>query len=382
MRIVLVVHEYPPIGGGGVAVKCLAAALADLGHAVAVLTVGAGREDDTDEKVRLIRLRVPPGAGDLPSVRSTLSFVRQAPGRLRALAKEFRPDVINSHFTFPAGFAVACARLPVPHVTMAVGADIHDPTRRISADNNPVIHWLVGRAIRHADALAALSGDIARRAEALFAGARPRVVHYAAEPLAPDLRTRVDLGVEENDFLIVSVCRLVRRKRLDVLLDAVAELRNRRVRVAIIGSGPLGEALKQQAAALGLGADVRFPGRVSEADKASWLKAADLFCLASEHEGLGLVYLEAMGAGLPVIASDVGGQCDILRDGMDGRLVPVGDADALAACLGGLVDDPARLGAMGSEARRRAAAFSPRETANGFVRLFEDVLAARAGGAR
>ena len=85
-------------------------------------------------------------AGKLSGMSSWLSFLRRAPGWLKRTVAEFEPDVINSHFVFPAGYVVVRSGLNLPHVTSVVGADIHDPTRKSSADRN----WLVRRYTRRA----------------------------------------------------------------------------------------------------------------------------------------------------------------------------------------------------------------------------------------
>jgi glycosyltransferase involved in cell wall biosynthesis len=137
-------------------------------------------------------------------------------------------------------------------------------------------------------------------------------------------------GLDPATRWIGSAGRLEPVKGHDVLLAAFAKLSDQEVRLAIAGDGSQRAALETQAAALGIGSRVRFLGHC--ADMASLLPAFDLFCLPSRAEGLPLSVLEAQATGLPVVASDVGGVREALCPATS-RLVPAGDADALAAAI-------------------------------------------------
>jgi glycosyltransferase involved in cell wall biosynthesis len=138
-------------------------------------------------------------------------------------------------------------------------------------------------------------------------------------------------------------------KRLDVLLDACAELPALRLR--LIGTGPEQSALAQAVSDRGLSAQVDMPGPV--ADPATALATADLYVLTSAAENCPLALLQAMACGLPVVASRVGGIPEVIRDGVDGVLVPPGDAPALVAAIRRLLADPEGARAMGARARAR-----------------------------
>jgi glycosyltransferase involved in cell wall biosynthesis len=138
------------------------------------------------------------------------------------------------------------------------------------------------------------------------------------------------------------------------LLDAVPLLRGNAT-VVLVGDGPQRRALERQAGRLGPDR-VRFQGFVAHTEVPAWLAAADVLVLPSIYEELGSVLLEAMAAGLPVVASAVGGIPDALGDA--GRLVPPRDPVALAAAVDELLDHPALAAQLGDAARRRATAFS------------------------
>ena len=174
---------------------------------------------------------------------------------------------------------------------------------------------------------------------------------------------------------LVFVGRLGRQKDVETLIAAVPHLRSD-VPVVIVGDGPLRGALEDQARRLGVADRVTFTGFVPHAQVPAHLRHADLLVLPSAYEELGSILVEALHAGLPVVASAVGGIPDIVRDGVTGRLFPVGDARALAAAADELVGHPVLLSAYAAAARRIA----PEYSWDGLARRVLDVY--RAAGAR
>jgi glycosyltransferase involved in cell wall biosynthesis len=120
---------------------------------------------------------------------------------------------------------------------------------------------------------------------------------------------------------------------------------------------------------------VTFAGQVSEERKWQLLQVADVYLSATMHEGFGLVYLEAMAAGLPVITYDEGGQVDFLSDGETGYLIPAGNEAALAAALTRALRCREKLREMGAANRRRAPAHRIEHCAAAYESLFQRVIA-------
>ena len=155
------------------------------------------------------------------------------------------------------------------------------------------------------------------------------------------------------------VCALRPEKGLPVLLDAFAKVRG--ANLLIVGSGPELASLESRARALGLGDACRFQPAV--ANTAEWLRAIDVFVLPSLSEALSNSLLEAMGCGCCPIASDVGGNPELVQDGVTGLLFPSGNADALAAKLRRVIDDAALRGRLANQAERCAHREFTRESA-------------------
>lgn len=158
---------------------------------------------------------------------------------------------------------------------------------------------------------------------------------------------------------VLTVARMYPRKRLGDLLHAAARLAGRLpgVRFRIVGNGPEGAALRALHGRLGLGTTVTFLGDVSAASLAVEYVNADCFCLPSAQEGFGIVFLEAMTAGLPVVACRAAAVPEVVADGVTGLLVPVRAPDALADALERVLMEPALAGRLGAAGRARVDAF-------------------------
>jgi glycosyltransferase involved in cell wall biosynthesis len=158
----------------------------------------------------------------------------------------------------------------------------------------------------------------------------------------PDARSRLRnrWSVPENSPLVMTVARLSREKGLETLLEAADAVRrkNSSVRFVLVGEGPLGETLAEQIRERHLQEHVRLAG--FQPDIPSMLSAADVFVLPSYMEGMPNALLEAFAAGLPVIASAVGGLCEAIDSERTGLLVPARDPLALASAISRLLEDP------------------------------------------
>ena len=168
----------------------------------------------------------------------------------------------------------------------------------------------------------------------------------AASPLTP-----ADLGLRPGLAVLGSVARFDPVKRLDALVEALQFSNRRDIALLLVGDGPEAARLRRRVAAAGLGARVVFAGWLD--DPARVYPLLDLYVAASTKEGLPLAVLEAMGAGLAVVATDVPGHRDVVAHGTTGLLVPPGDARALATAIGTLLDDPERRARMGRAGRAR-----------------------------
>lgn len=265
--------------------------------------------------------------------------------RILRRARRERPEILHTHLVhadFHALPAGRLARVPVLVSTKHGFNSFRDGKAFAAADR------AVGAL---ADVQVAISAGLARylgESEG-FDPASFEIVHYGivAGPEPPSLPAAPRLAI---------VGRLIPIKGHTVLLDAIARARERLpgLTLEIAGEGPLGPELERTAARLGLAEVVTFLGRVAPA--APVLERAEIVVVPSFGEGFGMVALEAMERGRPVIASAVGGLPEIVDDGSTGRLVPPGDTAALAEAIVGLAGDPALAASMGAAGRVRALA--------------------------
>jgi glycosyltransferase involved in cell wall biosynthesis len=192
-------------------------------------------------------------------------------------------------------------------------------------------------------------------------------------------KTRAALGVAPGDVLVLGLGALVERKGFDVLVDAVARLpasARAHLAVRVAGEGPSKDDLEARARRAGVTDLVRFLG--AREDVGDLLAAAEVYAQPSRAEGLGVATLEAMGAGLPVVASRVGGLAFSVLDGETGLGVPAGDVDALSEALERLIGDEGDRRRMGGAGRTRTAEqFHPDAMVAAYATLYREVLAAR-----
>lgn len=251
-----------------------------------------------------------------------------------------RADVLLGAWAYPdAASAVVLGRaFSKPVVVKVHGSDVNVIAQRAGARA-----WLT-RVLPHATMAVAVSKPLVGALEAL--GVPRDRIRYVPNGVDTELfhprpqdEARVKLGIDSNDPMVLFVGRLEPAKGIDELLAAIATVRasRPRTRFVLLGDGVSGDRVRE--VAQGAGGYVHAPGPRPLGEVADWLAACDVFCLPSHREGTPNVVLEALAAGRPVVATQVGGIPDIVDDAV-GRLVPPKDAPALSAALLDALDVP------------------------------------------
>jgi glycosyltransferase involved in cell wall biosynthesis len=292
---------------------------------------------------------------------------------VRRTVRRLRPELVHlacsrAHWVT----AFACLGMPRPVRVVTRRMDYPLRHRRLS-------RWLYGRAVHAAVAISA-----AVRREITTVGVPEAQVHLIHEGVPPEAfaevrqrreQARARLGIAPDRLVVLCAASLRPRKGQIHLVRAFAAVR-REVPAALLvlaGEGSERQALAALAERLGLGESVLLPGRVPTLD---CLAVADIACIPSLLEGLSVFSLEAMAAGLPVVASAVGGLTESVADGVTGLLVPPASPAELQTALLQLLRDPAlraRMGAAGPERVRQR--FSARGMAEKTETLYEVLLA-------
>jgi sugar transferase (PEP-CTERM/EpsH1 system associated) len=299
--------------------------------------------------------------------------------RLVALLRRIRPRIVHSRnwAAFDAVAAAYMARVPVV-IHGEHGREISDPegqnrrrngARRLCA---PII-----------DRFVAVSDDLRRwLVERLhIAGSKVTTIHNGVDlgrfSHQDQLESRVTVGIPASAQVIGTVGRLDPVKDQAGLIRAFARLASTRPQAMLViaGDGPCRGELEALVVALGLERRVRLLG--SRSDIPVVLGALDVFALPSIAEGISNTLLEAMATGLPVVATRVGGNPELVEDGRTGILVPVRDESALAAALDGYLDDGHLRTLHGKGARERVVQhFSLERMGHAYTELYTDLLAA------
>jgi glycosyltransferase involved in cell wall biosynthesis len=361
--VVMVTTTFPARAGDGTPefVLTLAQSIPDFDVTVVAPRMPGGARDEIIDNVHVRRVPYFPRrweglAADaiVPTLRADKWRVIEAPFLIGSLViatwrevRRQRAVAVNCHWILPAGLiALAVHALTrVPYVVTVHGADAYTFRGGLS-------RRLKRHVLRRAAAVLPVSRDIARMLEL---------------DDAPVLRMGVDTAsiraaVGERDpesGLLVYIGRLVDKKGIDVLLEALVQVPSARMQV--IGDGPDRAALVDLAARLGLGDRVRFFGKLPKREVFAALARAHAVVIPSkvgsggDMEGTPVVLCEAMAAGVPVVASDLGGLGECIDDGITGLLVPHDDVDALSATLAKVLNGSIDLDAVERAAAAEAA---------------------------
>jgi D-inositol-3-phosphate glycosyltransferase len=401
MRVAMVSEHASPLavlggadaGGQNVHVAALSAALARRGVEVVVHT----RRDDPALPARVA---IAPGvtvehvdAGPPAPIPKDelLPHMDELAARLRQAWRVDPPDVVHAHFWMSGLAALAAARplgLPVVQTFHALG--VVKRRHQGAKDTSPPSRLRDEQMLaREADRIVATCSD--EVFELVRMGAD--LHRITVVPCGVDLGLfRPDGPVEARDpgrsrLLVVS--RLVERKGIGNVIAALAELPGAELVVAggppapRLAEDPEARRLTDLARRLGVAGRVRLRGQVGPGDLPALYRSADLVVCVPWYEPFGIVPLEAMACGVPVVASAVGGLVDTVVDGVTGVHVPPRRPDLLAEALAGLLADPGRRAMLGAAGARRARRrYRWERIARGTLDVYAGLLAASTAHAR
>ena len=188
-------------------------------------------------------------------------------------------------------------------------------------------------------------------------------------------RLRSEYGISDQTVVIGTIAVFRFQKRLDLWLEVFAALKQRfpGLKGVIVGAGPLNDSIMAKRSALSLENDVLMPGL--QTNTVEWLSAMDVYMMSSVFEGLPIALLEAMSCGLPVVCTNAGGTGEVMRDGVDGALVPVDEPMKMVDQIAALIEDPTLRQRMGVASRKRVEeAFSMERMVGELEGLYREVV--------
>ncbi len=349
-------------------------------HDVTVLTSqGLGAPGESDENgVRVIR--VPVFFRRQQAAASLVSMFAYMPMGIRSGKKllESTPyDIINTHFVLPTGpVGDVLARFgQIPNVLSVHGGDVYDPSKWTSPHRHALLRLWVRRLLRRADRVVGQSRNTLENVQQFYT---PDIqgIRIPLGIKRPPMETasRQQYGFDEDDILLITVGRLVPRKALNQLVAMMVKVGHPNAHLLVLGTGPQERRLRDQARQLKVGDRTHFLGYVDEEEKFRILRMSDIFVSTSQHEGFGLVFLEGMACGLPVICYDHGGQTDFLENERTGYVLRLNDQASFVDRCNSLLRNVEVRKEMGKENLNRAEELFINRCAARYEEVFSDVI--------
>jgi glycosyltransferase involved in cell wall biosynthesis len=334
----------------------LARELVRRGHDVEVWTARIAGQEPREDRDGLRIHRVTSWRHSIHDcgLRGAASFAVFALHRLRALLRARPYDLIHCYFGLPCGplglYGLHAAG--IPYVVSLRGSDVpgYDPTRTSLA----ALHWVLGPSYRRVLSAAAAVVPNSTSLGELMSRYHPGMPYQVIPNAAVDVpETRLDQRASHEPVRLLCVSRLVPRKGLDILLEAMATLNDASVVLDVVGTGQQADPLRRLTASLQLEDRVRFRGALRHEEVLQLCATADLFVLPALSESCSMAIIEAMTAALPVVTTRVGGNLDLVGDGINGLLVEPGSVTELAAAVRRLATDREERLAFGRAGQAR-----------------------------
>ena len=378
MRFIILNSEYPPIGGGaGNASAHIADCLANMGHEITVVTSRFQNLPHKEQFDNLTIHRIPAlrRRQDRSDALEQIIFIISASFSALNLFRHNKPNATLAFFGVPSGAAAWFLKIiyKIPYVVSLRGGDVPGFRPYDFRSYHKLLAPFLRIVWKNASAIVANSNGL--RELAIKFDSRFEI------PIIPngvDLKTYKTENRNETSPHLLSVGRVVYQKGFDLALRALADLKDLKWEWHIAGDGPQMAALKSLAQELGIDKRILFLGWQSRAQLIEQYKWSNLFLFPSRHEGMPNAVLEAMASGLPVIASRIAGNEELVVDGETGILFPSEDVDSLRNALHKLIVNISLRQEMGTASRRRVEEhYSWENTAKQYALLLESVLKSR-----
>lgn len=374
MRILVLNHEFPPVGGGGGrAAEGICGTLAKRGHEIKVLTShlkDLPREEKRDgyHIIRIPSLRTQPFRA---SFLSMIAYVLAGLWAGLRLIRVFHPDVIHVHFAVPAG-ALAWMLSKITRVPYVLTAHLGDVPGGVPEKTSDWFRWVfpITRSIwRDASARVAVSEYTRTLA----------LKNYSEEILV--IPNGVEVNLEKPDSIqinnppvIVFAGRFMEQKSPLQVIRTLNELKDIPWKCVMIGDGQLMPGVKKFVTDFGLEDRVTLTGWITPEEVMNWFGKSDILFMPSLSEGLPVVGVQALAKGLAIVATRVGGFVDLVDEDRNGYLIESGDTEGSQLKLRGLLKNPARLLSLRQSSLEKAKSFEIAHIAEQYEKIFVGIL--------
>lgn len=344
MKILTLIHEYPPIGGGGGRVaQDLVAGFIKAGHSVKIITSRLNGDEDQiiSEQLELRRAGYPRKAAFHVSIWEMLNYDISAFFKGIKLIKSWRPDVIHAHFAVPAG-AVACLLSIVTGIPYVLTVHLGDVPGAVPDKTSRWFHWVypftppIWKKAAKVIAVSQFTKDLALKHYKVPIN----VIHNGVDLSALPSHNRS--FNPSRPVRLIFAGRLTEQKKPFDLMNALGKLAGKNWTLSVMGDGPLLLPTRRLAEQLGISHQITFNGWVTPEQVLNAFAEHDILLLPSSSEGLSVVGVQALAMGLAMILSEAGGNPELIN-GNNGVLIPVGDVDALSNSIRIFIEDWERL---------------------------------------
>ncbi len=369
MKILALIHEFPPVGGGGGrAAQDICRSLVERGHEITVLTAhlkGLPKEDTMDG-MRVLRtpsLRREAFRADLQAMGG---FVLSGLWAGCRLIKAWRPDIIHVHFAVPAG-ALAWALSKLTGIPYVMTIHLGDVPGGVPEKTSGWFKWIlpftrpIWRDAKRVLAVSEFTRQLARKHY-------PREIGVIPNGVDVDRLRPVSIKVHDPPRIVFAGRFMAQKNPLQIVRTLV-ELIDLSWECVMIGDGPLMPEVRQTIAKSGLQKHFTLPGWVTPEEVLDWFDKSDVLFMPSHSEGLPVVGVQALAKGLAFVVSNIGGFVDIVDDGRNGFLVTRTTPSIFSDVLRNLLSDSSRLKQFREASLRKASRFDIVEISEQYERI-------------
>lgn len=364
-------YEYPPLGGGGSnACKYILEDFAHRNLDVDLVTSSPSNIFETamiGNSVTIYKLPINKKDIHYWTQREIIAYSWKARKFIQKLMEENEYDICHAFFSVPCGVIAYLFRDKIPYIVSLRGSDVPGFNDRFGFQY-VFLKPIIIKVWRDAKAVVSNSQGLKELALKTLTSQEISVIYNGIDvsEFDPNFDKR-----DNNEIKIVCVARLIKRKGIKYLIEAIGELKDNYIKLIVVGEGNQEEELKKLAVELKISDSVDFKGYVNHNRIVDIYKNCDIFVLPSLNEGMSNALLESMGTGLPVIVTDTGGTHELI-DG-NGIIVPMGDSNAIAEAIRRLMNDQDTRMRMGIRSREIAERMVWSAVSEAYLKLYEEL---------